>query len=376
VKREHHHRAGRTVRPSSLSLLALLCALPWVARADSLSSAIYVRSDSEDTLVVSPRARAAKLFEQTELDLSYAADVWTSASIDIRTSASPAVTEQRDEIDASATHELTADLTLTGSFRYSGENDYTSNGGSLGGALEMADNNTTLALNLSLYHDDVGRSGDPEFDQSLTTVGARGTFTQVLDPDMLAQLTYEVSSLNGYQASAYRFVGFGGTGYGCQRALQCLPEHLPDGRLRHAIDLLARRALSDDLSAQVDYRLYLDDWSLTSHTIAAELGWFLLDETLLTLRFRYYTQSGAEFYQRVYAQVPAPTEFWSRDRELSEMSSKRIGADIDQHVYLDGEDLTLVLTASGGVIFYTYPNFVGLDSVSAYEMTFAVGLER
>ena len=58
------------------------------------------------------------------------------------------------------------------------------------------------------------------------------------------------------------------------------------------------------------------------------------------------------------------------------MSSKRIGADIDQHVYLDGEDLTLVLTASGGVIFYTYPNFVGLDSVSAYEMTFAVGLER
>lgn len=105
-----------------------ISATPAPGRADSLTSALYVRTDTDKTLVVSPRAHASKRTDdQTQLDFSYAADIWTSASVDIRASASKPVTEQRNEIDAAITHEL-GDLTLDFSYRYSAENDYASQG--------------------------------------------------------------------------------------------------------------------------------------------------------------------------------------------------------------------------------------------------------
>src|SRR5690242_122617 len=115
-------------------LLVLACVLsPRASRADQLSSAIYVRSDSDETTVVAPRLHAQlPLEETTNLNFTYAVDVWTSASIDIMTSASKVpVTEQRDEIDVAVDHAFD-DITLSGSYRYSTEPDYLSNGGSLG----------------------------------------------------------------------------------------------------------------------------------------------------------------------------------------------------------------------------------------------------
>src|SRR4051812_49014311 len=134
---------ARRVRGLSALLCAALASLPFLVRADALSSAVFVRSDSDHTVVVSPRARVEKrVGDATSVDVSYAADVWTSASIDIRASASRPVTEQRDELDFALSHELD-DLTLTATYRYSAENDYESHGGSAGGTLDLADNNTT-----------------------------------------------------------------------------------------------------------------------------------------------------------------------------------------------------------------------------------------
>jgi hypothetical protein len=61
--------------------------------------------------------------EDTDLALTYAVDVWTGASIDIRTMATPAVTEQRDELVAAVTHR-SSPLTLMGTYRYSTERPF------------------------------------------------------------------------------------------------------------------------------------------------------------------------------------------------------------------------------------------------------------
>jgi hypothetical protein len=367
---------GRLVVLRVLCVSAALVA-PSLARADALASAVFVRTDSDHTLVVSPRARASKRLDddRTDVDVTYAADIWTSASIDIRASASKAVTEQRNELDFAVSHEL-EDVTLNGSYRYSVENDYVSNGFSGGGSFSFADKSSTIALNAYLFQDAVGRSGDPTFSRGLSTIGGRLAFTQVLDPNTLGQVTYELVHLDGYQASPYRFVGVGGTGFGCVQAMLCLPEHEPGLRTRHALALLLRRALGDKVSLGGNYRFFIDDWGLQSHTAAAQLGFILGSNTSLTLRYRFYLQSGVSFYAPVYQTLPTASTYTTRDREQSPMHDHRIGLDLQQKAPLGDGGTRLVVTTGVGADFYSYDNFVGLRQTSALEFTLALALER
>lgn len=358
-------------------LAALLCFLAVQgARADSLSSSVFVRTDSDHTVVVSPRAHLDKrLDESNRLDVTYAADVWTSASVDIRASASVPVTEQRDELVLALSHEW-QDVSLAGSYRYSVENDYVSHGVSATGTLDLAQNNTTLMLAGFAFIDKVGRSGQPQFSRDLTTSGARAALTQVLGPKMLAQLSYELAFLAGYQASPYRVVGIGGTGFGCQDAMACQAEHEPDRRYRHAFALLWRRALTDVISLGLNYRFYVDSWGLSSHTVLGQLGWSLGEWSLLALSYRYYTQTGVSFYQRVYAHASDATRYTTRDREQSPMSDQRLGLEWEQGLPVGNAGARLTFHTSLGGVLYTYDNFVGLSDVKALELTFALRVEH
>jgi hypothetical protein len=346
------------------------------ARADdALGSAIYVRTDTDHTVVVSPRARAHKqVLDDTAVDVTYTADVWTSASVDIRASASLPVTEQRDELEATVSHELT-DLTLAGTYRFSVENDYTSHGGFATAAYDFADNNATLALNAFGLFDTVGRAGFPAFSHRLDTFGARLSFTQVIDPQMFGQLTYELAHLDGFQASPYRRVGLDGTGFGCMGASRCLDEHEPAVRTRHAAALVVRRALSDAFSVGATYRFIIDDWGLTSHTAMLDFGFALGAASLVTLRYRFYTQTGVRFYSRVYASPLAAGQYTTRDREQSPMHDQRLGLDWEQKAHV-AQDLDLSITASVAGSRFKYDNFVGLADVYALELTLAVALVR
>src|SRR5690349_18436849 len=175
------------------------------------------------------------------------------------------VTEQRDEIDLSVDHALT-DVTFTLAYRYSTEPDYVSHGVSGGLSYDFADNNSTLALGLSGSTDTVGRAGDPEFSRPVGTVGARLTFNQVLGRNTIAQAIYDLSRTSGYLSSPYRFVAIGGGACTADRlepglvAPLCVPEATPSERLRHAVGLSLRQALSDALAVELGYRFYTDDW--------------------------------------------------------------------------------------------------------------------
>jgi len=380
--------------------LALAClGVARDARADEVGSAVYIRSDTDNTTVIAPRLRAQLgITEQTKATVSYAVDVWTSASIDIMASASKRpVTEQRDELDLSVDHEL-EDITLTAAYRYSVEPDYVSHGGSGGLSYDFADNNATAALGLSGSSDTVGRAGDPNFSESSGTLGGRLSFTQVLGKATISQLMYEISRVSGYQVSPYRFVAIGdgactfeteppipmldnGTGTdpgtlpapvtpapapgALQLAPACVPENSPGTRLRHAIALELRHALGDHVSVGGAYRYYMDDWGLSSHTIRIE-GAYLPDaDTILSARYRFYTQGKVDHYRSSYA-VPQP--YITSDKELSPLSSHRIGLELDR-VWPFETGSALTTTLSLGLIFYSYTDFLPLKSMTAYELT-------
>jgi hypothetical protein len=383
---------GRSVLLSALLLVASASAQDGGPGGPSASTALYVRTDTDKTTVVTPRLRVGTpIGEATRADLVYTVDVWTSASIDIRTSASKPidaeepqpVTEQRDELDLSLSHAFT-DVTLSANYRYSTEYDYESHGGALTGAYDFADNSAQIALGLRAYFDQVGRAGDPTFEKPSDMVTARGSFTQVLDTQTFLQFVYELTRQQGYLSSPYRFVriaddvgaipstcAYPETIYVPRTLMGCEPENNPDNRLRHAAALHLRRALSQALSVGGSYRFYIDDWELMSHTIgvdgtlAADPGW------LLSLGYRFYTQSSAAHYAPFYPAMPLPSYFTS-DKELSALSSHRLELEVGRTFELDdpGSELSAVLRAAPS--YFVYDEYPLLDSVKALELTLAL----
>lgn len=350
------------------------------ARADDISAVTYVRTDTDHTVVVSPRARVGRaLAESTQLDVTYAADVWTSASVDVRASASvQPVWEQRDELSLTLRQSWDT-RQVRGGYRVSLEPDYTSHGINVGIAQDLANKAATVDVGLRLLADTVGRAGNPDFARSLATYTATASFTQILDTVMLAQLTYEFSRLQGYQSSPYRFVGFGAnaSGFGCRDADICLPELVPDVRSRHALSLMLRRALGSAVALSLSYRFYVDDWALTSHTVAAEAVFSLSEHTLLSARYRGYRQSSVDFYEKRYKTQNVQEDYAAyrtRDRELSSLSYSRASLDLEHRLWAQEKRvLSGSLSVSG--TRYHYARFVGLNTVWALEATAALLLE-
>lgn len=360
-------------------LVALSCLVPGErVRADELGSAVYVRSDSDGTVVVSPHLRwQGQVDAATTVDAAYTVDVWSSASIDVRTSATqrPRVTEQRDEIDVGVTRTL-QELTLGASYRYSVENDYTSHGVVLTASQDLAQRATTLTATAALSQDAVGRAGYPQFSESLTTGNLGLSVSQVLDPSSIVQLSYDLIVVDGYQASPYRYVGIDGVtadGACVPSSPTCQPEQLPLRRTRHALALQARRALGARASLGGSYRYYADSWALSSHTVDGRLSYLPSDPWTLQLNYRYYQQGAAEFYRAAYTSAD-DLRYLTRDRELSPLDSGRVGLRIQRTWRFAGDaaERELRATLDAGRTAYSYDNFLGLDQVTAYELTFAL----
>ncbi len=347
----------------------------------TVATAIYVRSDTDKTTVITPRVRVgAPVAEETRVDLVYTVDVWTSASIDIRTSATKRVTEQRDEIDVSVEQGLSDALSLGASYRYSIENDYESHGGTLGGSFDFADNNANLALVTRLSIDDVWAAGDPTNKQPASALGARLGFTQVIDKQMFGQVLYELGQQDGYLSSPYRYVRIAddlGTVPGtCAFPVSsCLPERNPGSRTRHAAALILRRALTDAISVGAGYRFYVDSWDLSSHTVDVDGAWVPSAPWLVSLAYRFYTQSSASHYAPFYPAMPPPKHYTS-DKELSAGSSHRVALELSRAFDIDDGESLLRTVLLAAPTFYQYSEFPQLDSITAFELTLSMELLR
>ena len=352
---------------------AALSGMP-VRAEHSANAGIYVRQDSNATRVISPRvkARAALGGDTTHIDAAYAVDVWTSASVDIVASASQPVTEQRDELNLALDH-VFGDVKLGGAYRLSKETDYESHGGSLSLSWDFASKATTLGWFGGGSADRVGRVGDLNFSEQASTLTSGVSLTQVLDQKTVLQVLYDVALVRGYQASAYRFVAFGSSGPCRAAAVFCLPERAPRERVRHAAALRVRRALSDETSLGASYRFYLDDWSLLSHTAKVDLAWAPQPKSTISLSYRFYTQSAASFYQAAYSEQEVGRAYFTRDRELSPLTTHRVALEWDWLWDVGASDLMTALAIAP--TFYAYANFPMLRQASALEVTLVTGME-
>jgi hypothetical protein len=287
----------------------------------------------------------------TSVSLGYLVDAVSSASVDIVTQASPKVMhDTRHQVSTSLQHKIDA-YTLTGGYSFSKENDYLSHTINVGLADELFDKNTTLGLGYGVSLNTVGRAGDENFSRQLTSHHVSASWTQLVNPRTAAQVTYELGYEDGFQSSPYRFVPV-------RMSLDAapefwLPESDPLSRWKHAIVLAANRAVGDSSSIQGDYRFYIDDWGITSHTIGARYFFHLGKRTEVRLRERFYTQTGASFYQAVYTQ---PMQYMAYDRELSPLWSNTFGAKLS-YLFTDRIEGELKVD----VFYYYYLDFPPLQ---------------
>ena len=145
--------------------------------------------------------------------------------------------------------------------------------------------------------------------------------------------------------------------------------------MRHAAALQLRRALGEHLSAGAGYRFYLDDWGILSHTAKADLTWAPDAQTALGLTYRFYTQGKADHYKPFYGDADVNARYFTRDKELSPLSSHRAALVFDRVWAVAGGDAGLTTALEVAPTFYVYDDFLALDQVTAIEVTAAVGME-
>ncbi|MBZ0233917.1 MAG: DUF3570 domain-containing protein [Deltaproteobacteria bacterium] len=340
--------SARAVVAVALAALAFALAFgpPPAARADGELSFATAYYKERATRVMQPMLDARfDVGESGEATGHMLVDAITSASVGV---GGELFEEKRVEGGATYTHEI--DLyKIGGLVRYSTEPDYKSLFGGVRLQAELFDRNLTITAAGMVGHDDFDNSGagptaprrEGELDTMLGSIG----LAQLLSPNTVASVTYDVSKLEGEQANLYRFIITAG--------MQVDEKH-PRSRLRHAVAGTVKQFLPRSVTTLMGtYRFYHDDWDITAHTPEARVIQDVGDGSLFAVRYRYHRQSKAYFFEDDYAM---PMDLISEDEKLSAFTSHTIGASFEMSGHVIGFTGTLGETRGQIVIEYVDQN--------------------
>jgi hypothetical protein len=338
-----------------LALLLLL--LPAVARAeDTVNASLSYFTEpvkSEQLHVILPalglNVDAARWLS---FNFAYEADIVTGATPriygaapDALSSATP-FSDTRHAFHGGAQVRVLA-ATIDAGYTFAFENDYRSHSIDAAAKVDLWGKNTTFKLGYAHNFDSVcdadNRGAQPLERRALTT--SKGCFdsktigiieeplaidtyfaswTQVLTPILLSDLSVSMQALDGFQSNPYRQVRlFSGT--------VDAQESEPTLRQRFAVQAWTRLALKKAHAALgMIGRFYWDTWNIKSGT--AEVTWdqYLAPQFLFRLRGRFYQQTRALFYRDAgetlsYESVGPVGQFFTGDREMSPFRNWLLG---------------------------------------------------
>jgi len=192
-------------------------------------------------------------------------------------------------------------VNVTIGYANSRESDYVSNGWSLNTLTDFNKKNTTLLLGLAGTSDDVKVFFQQPWEHKRTFDAIVGV-TQLLDPNTSVSFNLSYGRATGYLSDPYKLiekhVNVADPAGPPLLLLRTFGENRPRQRekwIGYASINHAFPALSAALEGS--YRLYHDDFGITSHTVTLE--WFQKfagDRLVVTPTLRAYEQSAADFY--------------------------------------------------------------------------------
>jgi hypothetical protein len=254
---------------------------------------------------------------------NYYVDNITSASVDVVSQGS-AYTEDRKEGSIGGDF-LYEDATFSVGISNSEEDDYTADTYWFGLTQEFFGGLSTVSMGYARGADEVRRNGSPEFQEDVDRRSYRLGFTQILTKNSLIGMTWETIADKGYLNNPYRSYRFidatSSIGY------SYAPEIYPSTRTSNAISVRGKYYLRPRSSISAEYRYFNDDWNITAHNIEFGYARALGSAWLVEAGYRYYTQTGADFFSNLFA-FEGEQNFMGRDKELSPFDSHtvRVGA--------------------------------------------------
>jgi hypothetical protein len=259
------------------------------------------------------------------------------------------------------------DIKLSLSGGVSSEPDFESNFGSSQVSWELNDKLTTLSAGYGVTSNSISRGtghndgahafhdggGDyPELDESSLFHSFNLGIAQVMGKNTLFQINSSYTHQKGYLTNPYKLVyvrgeitaeeyfGFADETVSFREAsnleimgVDLFREVRPDQRNQWAFSTRLNQYIpSFDAALHADYRYFLDDWGINSHTF--ELSWHqpMPQGILLTPNFRYYSQSRADFFAP-YFLAPRADGYYSSDFRLSGFGAISAGLQLSKEFY-------------------------------------------
>jgi len=177
--------------------------------------------------------------------------------------------------------------------------------------------------------------------------------TQILSPTAMLRGGIELNVVDGLQYNPYRNVYAGGTH---------VPEHHPDHRERRDAFVRFNQYLPNRSSLKLDYRLYNDDWGITSHQIETGLDQYITHSFSAHYEYRYYTQTRAYFYESEYLTTNGVDGYLSGDYRMNSLASHLFGASF----HLDMDALAAAHPFLGRTaVWFNYERYFNSNNYSA-----------
>jgi len=250
---------------------------------------------------------------------NYYEDMISSASIDVKLSASP-YHETRKQWSGGVEY-LHGKSTYSAGIITSKEPDYKANTMFYNVSQDMFGDLTTITLGYRRGWDQIYRDikqngeiiNDPTFYERADHRGYSFALSQILTRNLIANLNYELLTDQGYLQNPYRQIRYSSPGVG--QGFTLANQVYPDTRTSNAASISFKYYLAWRASVTAQYRYFRDTWDIVANTFELDYthGWH---NWIFEGALRYYHQTPANFYSDLFPRANYQN-FMGRDRELA-----------------------------------------------------------
>jgi len=269
-----------------------------------------------------------KAGDNLSLSAGYYEDMISSASIDVKLSASP-YHEKRQQENAGLDY-LHGKSTYSAGYIHSKEPDYTANTSYYSVSQDMFGDLTTLTLGYRRGWDQIFRDiktpngvieNDPTFHQRADHRGYTLSLSQILTRSLIFNFNYELLTDQGYLANPYRKIRYLSPGQG--NGFTLADQVYPNTRTSNAFSGQLKYYLPWRAAVSGQYRFFRDTWGIVASNFELDYTqpWrhWVFDGSL-----RWYEQTHADFYSDLFPRADYQN-FMARDRELAAFHSYTVG---------------------------------------------------
>jgi Protein of unknown function (DUF3570) len=270
-----------------------------------------------------------KIGEKFSVAANYYIDMVSSASIDVKLSASK-YKEERKQKSISFDY-LHGKATYSAGVIDSKESDYVADTAFFALSQDMFGDLTTVSLSYKRGWNHVFRNvkladgskvRDPTFMDGSDSRGYSVGLSQILTRNLILAVNYEVITDEGFLNSPYRSVRYADPG--SPRGFSLENEIYPRTHTSNAVSARLKYYLPYRAALEGSYRFYTDTWGVVAQNVEVNYVQPAFKRWVLDGRLRYYTQQHADFYSDLFPRQQSQN-FLARDKELSTFNNISFG---------------------------------------------------